>query len=245
MKIIISPAKKLNMNSSTYDSNMSYEFLSESKSLMSELKLLDKKKIKDLMSISNSLVELNYDRFQKWDEKLKPTYKAIDLFAGAVFEAMQINNFTAEDRIFAQENLRIISGLYGVLLPDDLILPYRLEMGTKIKNSGGNNLYSFWGDKLNKYISGQIKDSFLVNLASDEYSKSLKLSKLNNIVTPVFKDFKNGKLKVISFYAKKARGYMCNFIIKNRIEKIDDLKLFSENGYSLHEENAGELVFTR
>ena len=246
MKIIISPAKKLNTNSITYDSNVSYKFLNESKSLMSDLKLLDKQYIKDLMNISDSLTELNYDRFQKWDDKLKPTYKALDLFAGAVFEAMQINDFTDEDRIFAQENLRIISGLYGVLAPEDLILPYRLEMGTKLKTSKGNSLYSFWGDKLNKYISEQIRDSFLINLASDEYSKSLKLNKLSKkIVTPVFKDFKNGKLKVISFYAKKARGYMCNFIIKNRIEKIDDLKLFSENGYSFQEEKEGDLIFTR
>ncbi len=246
MKIIISPAKKLNTNTITHDSNVSYKFLNESKSLISDLKLLDKQNIKDLMNISDSLAELNYDRFQKWDDKLKPTYKALDLFAGAVFEAMQINDFTDEDRVYAQENLRIISGLYGVLAPEDLILPYRLEMGAKIKTSRGNSLYSFWGDKLNKYISEQIKDSFLVNLASDEYSKSLKLNKLKeNIVTPIFKDFKNGKLKVISFYAKKARGYMCNFIIKNRIEKIDDLKLFSEQGYSFQEEKEGDLVFTR
>ena len=246
MKIIISPAKKLNTNTITHDSNVSYKFLNESKSLISDLKLLDKQNIKDLMNISDSLAELNYDRFQKWDDKLKPTYKALDLFAGAVFEAMQINDFTDEDRIYAQENLRIISGLYGVLAPEDLILPYRLEMGTKLKTSRGNSLYSFWGDKLNKYISEQIKDSFLVNLASDEYSKSLKLNKLKeNIVTPVFKDFKNGKLKVISFYAKKARGYMCNFIIKNRIDKIADLKLFSEYGYSFQEEKEGDLVFTR
>ena len=246
MKIIISPAKKLNTNTITHDSNVSYKFLNESKSLISDLKLLDKQNIKDLMNISDSLAELNYDRFQKWDDKLKPTYKALDLFAGAVFEAMQINDFTDEDRIYAQENLRIISGLYGVLAPEDLILPYRLEMGTKLKTSRGNSLYSFWGDKLNKYISEQIKDSFLVNLASYEYSKSLKLNMLKeNIVTPVFKDFKNGKLKVISFYAKKARGYMCNFIIKNRIEKIDDLKLFSDYGYSFHAENEGDLIFTR
>jgi len=246
MKIIISPAKKLNTNTITQNSNVSYKFLNESKSLISDLKLLDKQNIKDLMNISDSLAELNYERFQKWDDKLKPTYKALDLFAGAVFEAMQINDFTDEDRIYAQENLRIISGLYGVLAPEDLILPYRLEMGTKLKTSRGNSLYSFWGDKLNKYISEQIKDSFLVNLASDEYSKSLKLNKLKeNIITPVFKDFKNGKLKVISFYAKKARGYMCNFIIKNRIEKIDDLKLFSEQGYSFQEEKEGDLVFTR
>ena len=246
MKIIISPAKKLNTNSITHDSNVSYKFLNESKSLISDLKLLDKQNIKDLMHIRDSLAALNYDRFQKWDDKLKPTYKALDLFAGAVFEAMQIKDFTDEDRIYAQENLRIISGLYGVLAPEDLILPYRLEMGTKLKTSKGNSLYSFWGDKLNKYISEQIKDSFLVNLASDEYSKSLKLNKLKeNIVTPIFKDFKNGKLKVISFYAKKARGYMCNFIIKNRIEKIDDLKLFSEQGYSFQEEKEGGLIFTR
>ena len=126
MKIIISPAKKLNTNTITHDSNVSYKFLNESKSLISDLKLLDKQNIKDLMNISDSLAELNYDRFQKWDDKLKPTYKALDLFAGAVFEAMQINDFTDEDRIYAQENLRIISGLYGVLAPEDLILPYRL-----------------------------------------------------------------------------------------------------------------------
>ena len=145
MKIIISPAKKLNTNTITHDSNVSYKFLNESKSLISDLKLLDKKNIKDLMNISDSLAELNYDRFQKWDDKLKPTYKALDLFAGAVFEAMQINDFTDEDRVYAQENLRIISGLYGVLAPEDLILPYRLEMGTKLKTSRGNSLYSFLG----------------------------------------------------------------------------------------------------
>jgi hypothetical protein len=141
-----------------------------------------------------------------------------------------------------------LSGLYGLLKPLDLVFPYRLEMGTKMQTKAGNNLYDFWGDKLNKALSSEMEDNdVLVNLASNEYSKVLQLEKFKQeIITPIFKDYKNGKLKVISFFAKKARGEMCNFIIKNKIINIEDLKLFQNLDYKFtHQTESGELLFTR
>ena len=148
---------------------------------------------------------------------------------------------------FAQENLRIISGLYGMLKPLDLVYPYRLEMGTNMKTRKGDNLYDFWGDKLNKSMISEMKDyEVLVNLASNEYSKALKLGSFKQqVITPIFKDYKNGELKVISFYAKKARGKMANFIITNKITDPGDLKLFTNDGYKFTDENNGEILFSR
>tara|TARA_B100000902_G_scaffold310504_1_gene300159 strand:- start:1366 stop:2106 length:741 start_codon:yes stop_codon:yes gene_type:complete len=246
MKIIISPAKKLNKDAKLQNDLMNFTFLNKSKILVNQLKNLSLVELKELMGTSDNLSQLNYDRFQKWDCNNKNTYKSIDLFNGAVYESMDIDSFSAEDHSFAQLHIRILSGLYGVLTPQDLILPYRLEMGTKFKNSEGDNLYAYWGNMLHNHLSSEIAGSFLINLASDEYSKSLKMNKLNcEIITPVFKDFKNGKLKVISFFAKKARGLMCNFIIKNKITKIDDLKLFSLGGYSFSSVDNNSLIFTR
>jgi cytoplasmic iron level regulating protein YaaA (DUF328/UPF0246 family) len=137
--------------------------------------------------------------------------------------------------------------LYGLLKPLDRILPYRLEMGTKLNNSIGDNLYKFWSDKLSKeLLSDMTKDEVLINLASNEYSKALQLHKTSvKVITPIFKDYKNGKLKIISFFAKKARGEMVNFIVKNKISNPAELKLFVNNGYAFSEESNGQLLFAR
>ena len=166
---------------------------------------------------------------------------------GYVYKGIKANEFSADQMKFAQNNLRIISGLYGLLKPLDRILPYRLEMGTKLTNSIGDNLYEFWNDKLRSYLlSDMSNDEVLINLASNEYNKALKLNNFTSeIITPVFKDYKNGKLKVISFFAKKARGEMVNFIIKNKINSLEELKLFRNNGYSFSHQNNNDMLFHR
>ncbi len=246
MKIIISPAKKLNKNAKAQNAPMNFRFLTQAQELIDQLKKLSILQIKELMNVSDNLSQLNYTRIQQWSVKSNSTFKAIELFDGAVYEAMNVSSFNQEDHVFAQNNLRILSGLYGILKPQDCILPYRLEMGTKFKNRTGDNLYAYWGDLLYNHICQELQDDFMINLASDEYSKSLKINNLKSkTITPLFKDFKNGKLKVISFFAKKARGLMCNFIIKNRITSIDDLKLFSAAGYKFNMQENEKLIFTR
>ena len=164
-----------------------------------------------------------------------------------MFTRAKANQLNSQELDFAQQNLRIISGLYGMLKPLDLILPYRLEMGTKMINKNGKNLYEFWGEKLKDFILSEIKqDEVIINLASTEYSKALKLNNIENkVITPIFKDYKNGSLKVISFYAKRARGEMANFIISNNIINYNELKLFNYEGYTFSGNSKNELVFTR
>jgi len=246
MKIIISPAKKLNTEINTANQKMNTNFLQQSKKLIAILKRYSVSEISSLMNVSESLANINWNRYQDWDEFNLNTYKAIDLFNGAVYNSMRIESFTKEDKNFLNSNLRILSGLYGVLNPDDYILPYRLEMGTKLNNEKGNSLYHFWGDMLRDYIQKDLEDQLLLNLASQEYSKTVSLNKLNNeVITPVFKDYKNGKLKVISFFAKKARGEMCNFIIKNKIINVSDIKSFNHCGYKFDSQENGEIIFVR
>ena len=246
MKIIISPAKKLNTEINTANQKMNTNFLQQSKKLIAILKRYSASEISSLMNVSESLANINWNRYQDWDESNLNTYKAIDLFNGAVYDSMCIDSFTKEDKIFLNSNLRILSGLYGILRPDDYILPYRLEMGTKLDNEKGNSLYYFWGGMLHDYIQKDLQDQLLLNLASQEYSKAVSLNKLNNeVITPVFKDYKNGKLKVISFFAKKARGEMCNFIIKNKITNVSDIKSFDHCGYKFDSQENGEIIFVR
>ena len=169
------------------------------------------------------------------------------MFDGAVYNALDVDSLNSDDLTYSQENLRILSGLYGILKPLDIIMPYRLEMGTKLKFDGYSSLYEFWGDKITKLL---IKDSDvnepLINLASNEYSKVVDLKKFNNVITPVFKDFKNGKFKVISFFAKKARGAFAQFVIKNKPKSINDLTLFNDLGYVFNQHNSNnQLIFTR
>ena len=245
MKIIISPAKKI-ANDNFINTGTTNQFIKETQYLIKELKTYSVNDIKILMKLSTKLAELNWQRFQNWNTE--GIGQALFMFKGDVYQGLKAETLTKSELDFTEENLRIISGLYGLLKPKDLIYPYRLEMGTRLKTKSGNNLYEFWQNKLHRALLSELNaDEEIINLASEEYSKALQISKFNNpVITPVFKDFKNGKFKVISFFAKKARGEMVNFIIKNKINKSENLKSFSNLGYQFTEETEkGELLFTR
>ena len=245
MKIIISPAKKI-ATDNFVNKGTSIRFLKETNYLVNELKAYTVRDIKSLMKLSDNLAQLNWQRFQDWNTK--DVGQALFMFKGDVYKGLKADTLTNVELDFAQENLRILSGLYGLLKPKDLIFPYRLEMGTKLRTKSGNNLYKFWENRLHQSLQSELKnEEEIINLASEEYSKALQLSKFDNpVITPVFKDFKNGKLKVISFYAKKARGEMVNFIIKNKIKNPENLKYFSNLGYKFTDETEkGELLFAR
>jgi hypothetical protein len=209
--------------------------------------------IAELMKLSIKLAELNFDRYEAFEpECTKDNAKqAILAFKGDVYQGLDAESFSAADFKFAQQHLRILSGLYGLLRPLDLMQPYRLEMGTKLVTDRGKNLYEFWGDiitdGLNKQL-GKIKSGTLVNLASNEYFKSVKPKNIaGEIVTPQFKEYKNGEYKMIGIYAKRARGLMARYIIQNQLTRPEALKDFSEEGYSFNKKlSAGNsLVFTR
>jgi len=245
MKIIISPAKKL-ATDNFINKGTSIQFSEETNYLVKELKAYTVSDIKILMNLSDNLAQLNWQRFQNWNTK--DVGQALFMFKGDVYQGLKAETLTNIELDFAQENLRILSGLYGLLKPKDLIYPYRLEMGTKLKTKSGNNLYKFWENRLHQALLSELKNGEeIINLASQEYSKAIHLNEFSNpIITPVFKDFKNGKLKVISFFAKRARGEMVNFIIKNRIKKSKSLKSFSNLGYQFTEgAEKGEFLFTR
>lgn len=249
MKIFISPAKKINEEKILYDNSKTskFYFQKEVNYLINELKEYSVSEIKKLMNLSDNLSHLNFDRFQNWNLKSDKVCPSIYMFQGDVYKGLKATSFNNDQLDFAQQNLRIISGLYGLLKPLDLIYPYRLEMGTKMITNKAKNLYEFWGNKLRDFLTDEISnDEIIINLASNEYSKSLKLKTINNqVITPVFKDFKNGRLKVISFFAKRARGEMANFIISNKITNCNDLKLFNYEGYKYSESSNHEIVFTR
>jgi cytoplasmic iron level regulating protein YaaA (DUF328/UPF0246 family) len=247
MKIIISPAKKLKESKRKIDFFTNIRFKAETMHLIDKLKALTAKDISLLMNISKNLAELNFNRFQSWNLNSKEVNHALFMFDGDVYKSLNVADLNDLDIKFASDNLRIVSGLYGLLRPLDLIYPYRLEMGTNLKTKDKDNLYDFWESKLHDSLKNELKNKeTLINLASDEYSKALQLHKLNQkVIKPVFKDFKNGKFKVISFHAKKARGEMVNFIVKNKISKYQDLKLFKNCGYSFADELGENLVFTR
>ena len=252
MKILLSPAKKLDFtteNSSLNNTNIS--FPKESTLVMDKLSSYSALELSKLMKLSTNLSILNKERNDKWsypfnDERAK---QALFAFKGEVYQNIRVEEFTNVDLDFANKSIRILSGLYGILNPSDLILPYRLEMGTKLEVGETKNLYNFWQDILTEYLIKDIKkDSFIINLASDEYFKVIDSKRINiPIITPIFKDTKNGKVKVISFFAKRARGEMCNYIVKNRISSVSQIKEFNRNGYAFSEENSTEtrLVFIR
>lgn len=253
MLIVISPAKTLNMEKISNAFSTNAVFPKESEYLVSLLRQYSDRELEDMMSISSKLAVLNEQRFKEWklpvtDENGK---QAVFAFSGEVYTGLDASSFNDDDISFSQLHLRILSGLYGVLKPTDLIAAYRLEMGTKLPNDKGDTLYAFWGDKINKEVQKAIDeqgDNILINLASNEYFKSVQSKNLDaNIITPEFKDYKNGQYKVISFYAKKARGLMTRFIIKNKISDPEQLKLFDQEGYFYNDElsNGNKLVFTR
>lgn len=252
MKIIISPAKSLDFESKPSTSLFTNsEFLPQSIKLNKKLKTVSRKGLSDLMKISNDLANLNYDRNQSWQPPftLENAKQAVFSFTGEVYKGLDANTITENKIDDLQGSLRILSGLYGLLKPLDLIQPYRLEMGTKLKVGKKENLYQFWGEELAEALNKEMReDELLVNLASTEYFKVLPKKKLKaTMITPVFKDFKNGKYKIVMMYAKRARGEMARYIIDNNIETLDDLKGFNVGGYAFTEDMSvgNELMFTR
>lgn len=252
MKIIISPAKSLDFESKV-PTNLHTQprFLEKSIQLNKKLKTLSKNKLSDLMKISDDLSALNYDRNQNWETPFtkENAKQAIYSFTGAVFQGIDVNSLEEDKITVLQDKLRILSGLYGLLKPLDLIQPYRLEMGTRLEIGKTENLYKFWADDLAISLNEELQeDELLVNLASTEYFKAVpkKILKVP-MITPVFKDFKNGEYKTIMTYAKMARGYMVRYIIENNVETIEDLKGFNVENYRFSEEMSSghDLVFTR
>jgi len=253
MLMLISPAKSLDMQAN-YPTIKTTEiqFLEDSQELIDQLQELNPEEIKNLMGISEKLAELNYQRFQDWVAKgAEFECPALFAFKGDVYQGIAVDNFQQDDIAYAQKNLRILSGLYGLLRPLDKMQAYRLEMGTKFNNTRGANLYHFWGDKITNLVNQELdatQSMELINLASNEYFKALKKKELKQkIITPIFKDYKNGKYKIISFYAKKARGMMVAFAVKNKIQKAEQLKEFDTAGYyfSIEESSETEWVFLR
>lgn len=254
MLILISPAKTLDYQSELATNRYTQpELLEYSQQLIRVARKLSAPQIASLMSISDKLASLNETRFHEWHPEFSPqnARPAILAFKGDVYTGLQAEEFSEADFDFAQQHLRMLSGLYGVLRPLDLMQPYRLEMGIRLENPKGKDLYHFWGDtiteKLNQVLAAQ-GDKIVINLASDEYFKAVKPKKLDaEIIKPVFLDEKNGKFKVISFYAKKARGLMSRYIIENRLSKPEQLKAFNTDGYFFDEEASqkNEQVFKR
>jgi cytoplasmic iron level regulating protein YaaA (DUF328/UPF0246 family) len=254
MITLLSPAKTLDFESPS-ETNVCTEpeFLELSKNLIQGLAKLNSDEVGKLMNISPKLADLNRERFQKWiaTHSQENAKQAILAFKGDVYEGLRAWEFTKPDFTYAQKKLRVLSGLYGLLKPLDLIQPYRLEMGTVYANPAGKDLYAFWGERLADTINQDLKkqkSSMVINLASQEYFKAAKASKIEGeIISPSFLDEKNGKYKIISFYAKKARGYMANFLITNRVENIKDLSDFNAYGYRISKGDSTPTspVFTR
>jgi cytoplasmic iron level regulating protein YaaA (DUF328/UPF0246 family) len=242
MKIVLSPAKSLDFDNVPEVEVASQPiFLDESQLLINKLKKYSPEKIGDLMSVSPKLSELNYGRFQDWTLPFNANNSkaAMYVFTGDAYRGMNPRGFSQEDILNAQGYLRILSGLYGILKPMDIIQPYRLEMGTKLEYAKDvNNIYKFWGDKVTDALNSEMeKDEVLINLASNEYFKVIDPKKLNHrVVTCSFKDEKNGTYKMISFFAKFARGLMTRFIIQNKITQVDHLKAFDLDRYCYNEE---------
>ena len=254
MLMVISPAKTLDYTTPLATHRYTQPALLEkSQQLINIARDLSPAQIASLMSISDKLALLNAQRFNDWQPAFTPenARQAILAFKGDVYTGLEAERFSEADFDFAQQHLRMLSGLYGVLRPLDLMQPYRLEMGIKLANPAGKDLYSFWGETLTQTLNEALAaqgDDVLINLASDEYFKAVQPKKLNGqLIKPVFLDEKNGKFKVISFYAKKARGLMCRYIIENRLQAAEQLKAFNLEGYFFDEESSrgNELVFKR
>ncbi len=253
MKIVLSPAKSLNYESELpIDKSSQPQFLDEAETLNNKLADMSKEELKDLMDISQNLADLNYERYQKFstpfnDDNARPCIYA---FNGSAYKELDAYSINKDHIDFLQNSLRILSGMYGILRPLDLMQPYRLEMGTKLQINGYDKLYEFWGDSLTEVLNNELDDDELfVNLASKEYFKALDPNKLKvDVITPKFKDFKNGNLKVIGFYAKKNRGTMTRYLIENEINSYEGLLGFNGNDYSYseeHTEDKTEPVFVR
>ncbi len=254
MIIVISPAKTLDFETHMPTDEFTVPSqLDESKLLINRLKDLSSLDLSELMHISTKIADLNFERNHAWQTPFTTdnSRQAMFAFKGDVYTGLDAYSMNDENISFAQKHLRMLSGLYGLLKPLDLMQAYRLEMGSRLSNARGKNLYEFWGDKITTIINNELKDSgsdTLLNLASNEYFKSVKTKKINGtVVTPAFKDYKNGDYKMIGFYAKKARGLMSRYIINNEITNVEDIKNFDCEGYGFHPafSEGDTWVFTR
>jgi cytoplasmic iron level regulating protein YaaA (DUF328/UPF0246 family) len=254
MLFVISPAKNLDFETPAVTEAASQpRYLAQSKELIAQLQQFSIQDVASLMKLSDKLAALNLGRFQSWSTPFTAdnAKQAILAFNGDVYTGLDAATLDQAGFDFAQKHLRILSGLYGVLKPLDYIQPYRLEMGTKLINAKGKDLYTFWGDQLKTSLAEEpelLSDRVLVNLASNEYFKAIKAKLLNvSIITPVFKEAKNGQYKMISFYAKKARGLMSRYIIDHKITEPEAIKGFDCDGYSFNQAHStqDEWVFLR
>lgn len=253
MLLLISPAKKLDFEEQSPDIGQTTPALMDcAAEIASIMKQQSEADLKRMMKLSDNLAQLNVDRYRHWNTETSEqrAKQAILAFRGDVYAGMAATAFEQGDFEFAQDHLRILSGLYGVLRPLDMIQPHRLEMGTKLENSRGKDLYAFWREKSAPLVNGAVQAAGgpIINLASNEYFSSIDQEQLAfPVVTPVFQDEKNGAYKIISIYAKKARGMMCDFVIRNRLERPEQLKAFSVAGYCFVEEESDEkkLIFRR
>jgi len=257
MRILISPAKTLDFESASVTRKHSApRFLDDSSELVDLLRPKPASDLASLMHISDTLAELNARRFSEWSPPFdrRNAKQAVLAFRGDVYTGLEADDFTPADFDWAQKHLRILSGLYGVLRPLDLIQPYRLEMGTRLPNDRGNDLYAFWRARITASLTEELeaeRSPLTVNLASQEYFGAVDAKALpGTLVTPVFKDLHKGEYKIISFFAKKARGTMARWIIRDRVRSARRLQAFAEDGYVLNpsltaEAADGTLVFTR
>ena len=254
MITLLSPSKKLNLDSQDIiDHYTQCEFIKSAETLANEAKNLTENDLKDLMDISDKLAKINRERFDRWALRFNQenAKQAVLAFDGGVYSGLKADTFSEKDFTFAQDHLRILSGLYGILKPLDLIQPYRLEMGVGFQNPRGKDLYAFWKESITKSLNKTLKkhsSPVIINCASIEYFSAIDLSKLNgDILSIVFKEYRNDELKFISFNAKKARGLMTQYIMKNKIDKLNDIKDFNYEDYKfdskLSEDNT--FVFTR
>lgn len=254
MLTVLSPAKTLNLEPQKQTKKFTQPvFLEEAKSLVDTLQKMSQKKLGALMSISENLAELNHQRYSDWTTPftIENAKQSVLTFNGDVYDGLNAAEFKAADLKFAQDHLRMLSGLYGILRPLDLMQAYRLEMGTDLKTRKGKNLYDFWGTRITDAINAEMESHthpILVNLASNEYFKSVQTKQLvGSVVSPVFKEVKDGKSRTIALFAKRARGRMAAWMIKNRINAPKDLTEFNEDGYKFLAKESDEkrLVFSR
>ena len=254
MITLLSPSKKLNFkNQDTVSTFTQCDFLESAQVLVNLAKNLTIQDLKDLMKISDSLADLNKERFDNWSLPFNKenAKQAILAFDGGVYSGLEAETFSQKDLDFAQNHLRILSGLYGVLKPLDLMQPYRLEMGTKLENAKGKNLYDFWNNEVTNNLNKHIKkheNKTILNCSSNEYFNVIDQKNLEGIIlNTVFKEYREGELKFISFNAKKARGLLAKFVINNRISSNDDLKDFNLENYKFDSSLSDEstFVFTR
>ncbi|MEL7832653.1 peroxide stress protein YaaA [Fodinibius sp. Rm-B-1B1-1] len=253
MKIVLSPAKTLDYESELpIDRATKPQFLEEAETLNNELAEMSKDELKDLMDISQNLADLNYERYQKFSTPFNKNNArpCIYAFKGSAYKELDAHTIDESHIDTLQNSLRILSGMYGILRPLDLMQPYRLEMGTKMQINGHDRLYDFWGNSLTEALNDEMEDGELfINLASKEYFKALNPDNLKvDVITPKFKDFKNGDLKTIGFHAKKNRGTMSRYLIENEVDSYEGLLGFNGNDYSYSEEHTDdktEPVFIR